>query len=138
MDIMHECVYCDKTRLNQILLNLLSNAIKFTPFGGMVSVRISEKPTSNPEIGLYEIRVRDTGIGMPEDFVEKIFEPFEREKNSTVSKIQGTGLGMAITKNIVDMMNGTIEVKTAVNAGSEFIINSLLFLYIILLVFTIR
>ena len=123
MDIMHECVYCDKTRLNQILLNLLSNAIKFTPFGGMVSVRISEKLTSNPEIGLYEIRVKDTGIGMPEDFVDKIFEPFEREKNSTVSKIQGTGLGMAITKNIVDMMNGTIEVKSAVNAGSEFIIN---------------
>ncbi|MGN1053672.1 MAG: response regulator, partial [Erysipelotrichaceae bacterium] len=123
LEIKHETVYCDKTRLNQILLNLLSNAIKFTSPGGTVSVKISELPSINNEKGSYEIRVKDSGIGMPEEFVNKIFEPFEREKNSTVSRIQGTGLGMAITKNIVDMMGGSIRVITEVNKGSEFIVS---------------
>ena len=122
MDVTDEDVYCDKTRLNQVLLNLLSNAIKFTPAGGMVSVRLAQLPTSQANTGLYEIRVKDSGIGMSEEFAQKIFDPFERERTSTVSKIQGTGLGMAITKNIVDMMGGTIEIETQQGKGTEFII----------------
>lgn len=123
LDIKHELVYCDKTRLNQVLLNLLSNAIKFTPPGGTVSVKISELPGIDSEKASYEIRVKDNGIGMPQEFVNRIFEPFERERNSTVSRIQGTGLGMAITKNIVDMMGGSIKVNTELNKGSEFIVS---------------
>lgn len=122
MDVIDEDVYCDRTRLNQILLNLLSNAIKFTPAGGTVSVRLKQLPGSQKDRPEYEIRVKDSGIGMSPEFADKIFAPFERERSSTVSRIQGTGLGMAITKNIVDMMGGTIEVKTEKDKGSEFII----------------
>ena len=121
-DVTDEDVYCDKTRLNQILLNLLSNAIKFTPAGGTVSVRVRQLAGKVHGCGQYEFRIKDNGIGMSEEFAKKIFEPFERERTSTVSRIQGTGLGMAITKNIVDMMGGTIEVQTAQGKGSEFII----------------
>ena len=122
MDVTDEDVYCDKTRLNQILLNLLSNAIKFTPAGGTVSVRVRQLAGKVRGCGQYEFRIKDNGIGMSQEFAQKIFEPFERERTSTVSRIQGTGLGMAITKNIVDMMGGTIEVQTAQGKGSEFII----------------
>ena len=122
MDVTDEDVYCDKTRLNQILLNLLSNAIKFTPAGGTVSVRVRQLAGKVRGCGQYEFRVKDNGIGMSPEFAQKIFEPFERERTSTVSRIQGTGLGMAITKNIVDMMGGTIEVQTAQGKGTEFII----------------
>ena len=122
MDVTDEDVYCDKTRLNQILLNLLSNAIKFTPAGGTVSVRVRQLAGQVRGCGQYEFRIKDNGIGMSQEFAQKIFEPFERERTSTVSRIQGTGLGMAITKNIVDMMGGTIEVQTAQGKGSEFII----------------
>ena len=122
MDVTDEDVYCDKTRLNQILLNLLSNAIKFTPAGGTVSVRVRQLAGAVRGCGQYEFRIKDNGIGMSQEFAKKIFEPFERERTSTVSRIQGTGLGMAITKNIVDMMGGTIEVQTAQGKGSEFII----------------
>ena len=122
MDVTDEDVYCDKTRLNQILLNLLSNAIKFTPAGGTVSVRVRQLAGKVHGCGQYEFRIKDNGIGMSQEFAQKIFEPFERERTSTVSRIQGTGLGMAITKNIVDMMGGTIEVQTAQGKGSEFII----------------
>ena len=121
-DVTDEDVYCDKTRLNQILLNLLSNAIKFTPAGGTVSVRVRQLAGKVHGCGQYEFRIKDNGIGMSEEFAQKIFYPFERERTSTVSRIQGTGLGMAITKNIVDMMGGTIEVQTAQGKGSEFII----------------
>jgi len=121
-DVTDEDVYCDKTRLNQILLNLLSNAIKFTPAGGTVSVRVRQLAGKVHGCGQYEFRIKDNGIGMSPEFAQKIFEPFERERTSTVSRIQGTGLGMAITKNIVDMMGGTIEVQTAQGKGSEFII----------------
>ena len=121
-DVTDEDVYCDKTRLNQILLNLLSNATKFTPAGGTVSVRVRQLAGKVHGCGQYEFRIKDNGIGMSEEFAQKIFEPFERERTSTVSRIQGTGLGMAITKNIVDMMGGTIEVQTAQGKGSEFII----------------
>ena len=122
MDVTDEDVYCDKTRLNQVMLNLLSNAIKFTPAGGTVSVRLRQLPGTRVETANYEIRVKDTGIGMSPEFAAKIFEPFERERTSTVSKIQGTGLGMAITKNIVEMMGGSIEVKTEKEKGTEFIL----------------
>ena len=122
MDVANEDVYCDKTRLNQVLLNLLSNAVKFTPAGGTISVRLRQLPEAVKGCALYEIRVKDNGIGMSPEFAQKIFSPFERERTSTVSKIQGTGLGMAITKNIVEMMGGTIEVQTEQGKGTEFIV----------------
>ena len=122
MDVTDEDVYCDKARLNQVLLNLLSNAIKFTPAGGTVSVRLRQLPGTRKDREQYEIRVKDNGIGMSPEFAKKIFDPFERERSSTVSRIQGTGLGMAITKNIVDMMGGTIEIRTEPGKGTEFII----------------
>ncbi len=120
VDIVNEEVYCDKLRLNQILLNLTSNAIKFTKSGGSVSIRITQKPCEKEGYGRYEFSVSDTGIGMSQEFAKTVFDPFTRERNSTVSGIQGTGLGMAITKNIVDMMGGTITVETEQGKGSEF------------------
>lgn len=123
VDVLNENIYCDKLRLNQVLLNLLGNAIKFTGAGGTITVRIIEKPSSVSGSGNYEFHVKDTGIGMSKEFSEHIFEPFERERTSTVSGIQGTGLGMAITKNIVDMMNGTIEVKSEQGVGTEFTVS---------------
>ena len=117
-------VFCDKTRLNQVMFNLLANAVKFTSEGGSIWLTMSQlEPTYEVEDrAIYEIRVKDTGIGMDKAFIKHIFEPFERERTSTVSKIQGTGLGMAITKNIVDMMGGTIEVESQKGVGTEFII----------------
>ena len=126
MDVTDEDIYCDKTRLNQVLLNLLSNAIKFTPAGGTVSVRLRQFPSTQKDCAQYEIRVKDNGIGMSQEFAQKIFDPFERERTSTVSKIQGTGLGMAISKNIVNMMGGTIDIQTQKNKGTEFIISLML------------
>ena len=119
VDIRHEEICCDRLRLNQVLLNLLSNAIKYTPVGGMVSLRIQEKAGAPAGFANYEFHIKDTGIGMSEAFLSHIFEPFERERNSTVSGIQGTGLGMAITKNIVDIMNGTITVESRQGVGTE-------------------
>ena len=120
VDVVNEEIYCDRLRLNQILLNLLSNSVKYTPAGGVVSVRVTEKPGAPAGHATYEFVIKDTGIGMSEEFVARIFEPFEREHNSTTSGIQGTGLGMAITKNIVDMMNGDISVKSKQGVGTEF------------------
>ena len=122
VDVTNEDIYCDRLRLNQILLNLLSNSIKYTPAGGVISIRVTEKPGAPAGCAKYEFCVKDTGIGMSEEFVAHIFEPFERERNSTTSGIQGTGLGMAITKNIVDMMNGTISVRSKQGVGTEFIV----------------
>ena len=123
VDVEHEDIFCDKLRLNQILINIMSNAMKFTHPGGTVALRVVEKPNAPDGYADYQFIVRDTGIGMSEEFVGKIFEPFTREENSTVSGIQGTGLGMAITKNIVDMMNGTIDVKSKLGEGSEFTVS---------------
>ena len=120
VDVWDEEIYCDKLRLNQVLLNLLSNSVKYTGAGGIVSMRVTEKAGAPAGHAIYEFCIRDTGIGMSEEFVAHIFEPFEREENTTISGIQGTGLGMAITKNIVDMMNGTIEVKSEQGVGTEF------------------
>ncbi len=122
-NIPHENIYCDKLRINQILLNLLSNSIKFTPNKGKILFKIVEKSVSKNGYGLYEFRIKDTGIGMSSDYLKELFEPFTRERNSTVSGIQGTGLGMSITKNLVDMMGGNISVKSKVNQGTEFIVN---------------
>ena len=121
-DIKDKDVYCDKTRFNQVLLNLMSNAIKFSLPEGTIFVRLTQLENTDDSRGRYEIRIKDNGIGMSREFAEKVFEPFERERSSTVSRIQGTGLGMAISKNIIDMMGGTIDVITEQGKGTEFII----------------
>ncbi len=123
LDIRNEDIYCDKLRLNQVLLNLLGNAVKYTGAGGAINMRITEKAGAPDGFAQYEFSIKDNGVGMSDEFVEHIFEPFEREKNSTTSGIQGTGLGMAITKNIVDMMNGTIEVESELGVGSTFTVS---------------
>lgn len=122
MDLTHENVYADEARLHRVLLNLAGNAVKFTPPGGIISVRLTEKPQTSAQYGNYVITVRDTGIGMGEDFLPHVFEPFEREQTSTVSKVEGTGLGMAITKNIIEMMGGTIRADSEKGKGSVFTI----------------
>ena len=123
LDVSDEDVIADPMRLNQVLLNILTNAIKFTPTGGMISLRILQKNTAPKGYADYEFHVRDNGIGMSEEFRAHIFEQFSREKTSTVSKIQGTGLGMSITKNLVDMMGGTITVDSEPGQGSEFTVS---------------
>ena len=119
-DIINEEIYCDKLRLDQVLLNVMSNAVKYTENGGSVYVKVTETPSAMNGYANYEFFIKDTGIGMSEEFVQKIFAPFSRELDSTTSGIQGTGLGMAITKNIVDMMGGTISVESKKGVGSEF------------------
>lgn len=119
IDVVNEEFYCDSLRLNQVLLNLLSNAIKYTESGGSIRLIIQEIASLTEGSATYQFYVKDTGIGMSEEFVEHIFEPFEREENTTMSGIQGTGLGMSIAKNIVDMMDGTIQVKSKQGVGTE-------------------
>ena len=121
-DVTNEDIYTDPLKLNQIFINILGNAVKFTPTGGTVSFRIRQKPCAAMGYGTYEFSIQDTGIGMSSSFVEHIFEPFERENTTLQSGIEGTGLGMAITKNIVDMMSGTIQVNSEKGKGTEFII----------------
>ncbi len=116
-------VYVDRLRLNQVVINCLGNAVKFTPKGGKITLTLSQKSSRKAGFGHFEIHVKDTGIGIAEDYLNHIFEPFTRENNSTVSGIQGTGLGMAISKNIVDIMGGDIEVKSKKGQGTEFIIS---------------
>ena len=120
--VKHDFVHCDKLRLNQMLLNLVSNAIKYTRPGGTISLRVSEKESAKPGYGTFEFRCRDNGIGMSEEFARTIFEPFTREESSTVSRAQGTGLGMAITKSIVDRMGGSISVASKKGEGTEFVV----------------
>lgn len=122
LDVTNEMIICDKLRLNQVLLNIMSNAMKYTKPGGMVSVRVIQKAEEDKDYASYEFRIKDTGIGMSPEFLKHIFEPFERERTATVSGIQGTGLGLTITKNIVDMMDGTIMVESEEGKGSEFIV----------------
>ncbi|PWJ69080.1 MULTISPECIES: ATP-binding protein [unclassified Fibrobacter] len=113
-------VLCDKLRLKQILLNLLSNAVKYTPEGGKVNFSITEQENTELDRVSYCFVVKDSGIGMSQEFLKNIFEPFEREKTSTVSGIPGTGLGMSIAKTLVDMMGGRISVVSEQNVGTEF------------------
>ncbi|SFT35981.1 Signal transduction histidine kinase [Selenomonas sp. GACV-9] len=124
--IVNESIYCDRLRLNQVLLNCLSNAVKFTKPGGTVSLEISQDPQAPAGYGSFTFVIRDTGIGMAPEFVAHIFEPFTRERTSTQSRIQGTGLGMAIVKNLVDMMGGDISVWSEPGTGTEITINLLL------------
>ena len=120
-DIYTETVCCDSVRLNQILLNLLSNAVKFTPEGGSIQIALFEEMSSRRDDYVrIHIQVKDTGIGMSDAFRKKIFESFTREDSTRVRKTEGTGLGMAITKYIVDAMDGTIEVQSELGKGTEF------------------
>jgi CheY-like chemotaxis protein len=119
--VIHEDIVTDKLRLKQVLLNILSNAMKFTPEGGTIHFTVTEKASSENTAD-YVFTVKDNGIGMSEEFQKSIFDAFSRERTSTVSGIQGTGLGMAITKNIVDMMSGTVTVDSKEGEGSEFVV----------------
>ena len=119
-DVQHEDVITDKLRLNQILINIVGNAIKFTPVGGDIIIHLVERPCQISGYTTYEFSIKDTGIGMSSEFLGHVFDTFAREQSSTVSGIQGTGLGMAITKNIVEMMGGTIEVESEEGKGSKF------------------
>lgn len=121
-NVVHENVYTDRLRLNQVLLNIVGNAIKFTPVGGTIRVKVLEKPCYLKGYSTFEFRIQDTGIGMSKEFQKHIFDSFSRERTSTKSGISGTGLGMAITKNIVDMMGGTIVLKSEENKGTEFVV----------------
>lgn len=118
--IKHEKLIGDVPRIQQVLLNLISNAIKYTPDGGKITFAIEEKPLRNKQYGFFEISVSDNGIGMKPDFLQKIFEPFERADDAKLRNIQGTGLGMAISRNIANMMNGDIKVKSEYGKGSVF------------------
>ncbi len=120
--VKNKWVYCDNIRINQILFNLLHNAVKFSKPGGSILVTLSQNTCKIREYGAYEIHVKDTGIGMPPEFLSHIFEPFEREHTSTVSRTQGVGLGMPITKNLIDLMGGTIEVFSERGKGTEFVL----------------
>lgn len=119
-EVINENVIADPLKLNQVFINLLSNAVKYTPAEGTLSFRIIQKGTFRHGYGSYQFIIKDNGIGMSPEFVKHIFDPFEREFTVTQSGIQGTGLGMAITKNIVEMMNGTINVESEQGKGSVF------------------
>ena len=121
VDITNKTVMCDVSRLNRILLNLVSNAYKFTPQGGNISVTLRQTGV-DAETGFYELRVKDTGMGMSREFAARVFEAYERERTTAVDNIQGTGLGMAITKSLINLMGGTIAVETEQGKGTEFII----------------
>ncbi len=122
VDIVNENIICDKLRLDQVLLNVLSNSVKYTPSGGKISFDITQLKEASEGCARYRFVVRDTGIGMSPQFIAHIFDPFERERNTTLSGIQGTGLGMAITKNIIDMMNGVITINSKQGEGTEVIV----------------
>lgn len=119
-DIVHEYLLCDGVRLRQIMLNLLSNAVKYTPQGGDITLDFQEVPCEVEGHATFHFVVTDNGYGMAPEFIEHIFEPFTRAENSITNKVQGTGLGMAITKNIVDLMGGEIQVQSEIGKGSRF------------------
>lgn len=121
-NITNDAIYADTLRCGQVLVNLVSNSVKYTPEGGKILVSVTQLPQAQPGFAAYEVHVIDNGIGMSPEFVQKIFLPFEREYNSTVSHVQGTGLGMAITKSIVDLANGTIEVHSTPGKGTDIVI----------------
>ena len=119
-NIAHENVFGDSLRIQQVFVNIVGNSVKYTPDGGKIDITIFEKPTNRKRVGCYEFVFEDNGIGMSEEFVERIFHPFERADDEQALKVQGTGLGMAITKNIVNMMNGDITVESKLGEGSKF------------------
>ena len=120
--VQNQHIYCDKLRVKEIMVNLLGNSVKFTPEGGQISLKLLQLPCEEQGYGLYELHVKDNGCGMRPEFLEKVFQPFEREANPTVGSIQGTGLGMPIVKGFVDMMGGTIQILSEEGAGTEVII----------------
>ena len=120
MNVEHEHVLTDVTKIKEIFVNILSNAIKYTPVGGSVMVDVAELPCDEPGHMIEKIRVNDTGIGMSQDYLTNIFEAFTRERNTTKSKIAGTGLGMSIVKKYVDLLGGTIDVESELGKGSTF------------------
>ena len=122
MNIEHKHIITDSTKMQEILSNLISNAIKYTPEGGKVLIDVQELPYNQEGYALIQTKVSDTGIGMSEEFLPSLFELFTRERNTTLSKIPGTGIGMAIVKNLVDFMNGSIEVESELSKGSTFTI----------------
>ena len=119
-NIAHENVFGDSLRIQQVFVNIVGNSVKYTPDGGQINISIFEKPTNKKHVGCYEFIFEDNGIGMSEDFIKKMFHPFERADDERANKVQGTGLGMAITKNIVGMMNGDIQVESKLGEGSRF------------------
>lgn len=121
--VRHEGLYGDESRLQQVLVNILSNAVKYTPAGGRLHFSIEEKPTHAEGASVFYFTFEDDGIGMSEEFVGRIFEPFSRAEDSRISKIQGTGLGMAISQNIIHMMNGEITVDSTLGKGSRFTVS---------------
>ena len=121
-ELKDDAVVCDKLRMKQMLLNFVNNAVKYTPYGGDISITVSQKKAVLPDYSRYEVRVKDSGIGMSEEFQRRLFMPFEREQSSTQSGIEGTGLGMSLAKNILDMIGGTVSVKSEKGVGTEFII----------------
>lgn len=123
MNIEHKHIITDSTKMQEILSNLISNAIKYMPEGGKVLIDVQELPYNQEGYTLIQTKVSDTGIGMSEEFLPSLFELFTRERNTTLSKIPGTGLGMAIVKNLVDLMNGSIEVESELGKGSTFTIS---------------
>lgn len=114
--------FCDKLRVKEILVNLLGNAVKYTQMGGRICLRLVQWPCEKENYGNYEIHVKDNGCGMSQEFLQKIFEPFERQQTSTISGIQGTGLGMTIIKGLVDAMDGTIDIISEEKKGTEIIV----------------
>ena len=121
-DVVHEDIITDKLRLTQVLLNIISNAVKFTPVGGTIHILVEEKASQKAGYAVYSFCIKDNGIGMSKEFQEHVFDSFARERTVTESGITGTGLGMAITKNIVDLMGGTIHLTSKQGEGSEFIV----------------
>lgn len=118
--VTHEEVIGDSLRIQKVFTNLMSNAVKYTPDGGEIRFSITERPSGQAKVGCYEFIFEDNGIGMSEDFMDRIFEPFARASDSRVNKIQGTGLGMPISRNIVRMMGGDIKVESELNKGTRF------------------
>ena len=121
--LINRYIWCDEKNLTRVILNLLSNSYKFTPEGGRISVSVTEEECDENSYSTYVIGVSDTGIGMSEEFVGKMFSPFERERTSTVSGIEGTGLGLSITKSLTDLMGGTIDVETAAGKGTKMVLS---------------
>ena len=120
INVVHNEVLCDEIKLREIFLNILSNALKYTPSGGKVSMELSELPSENPDIALYQTVIQDSGIGMSQEFLPHIFEEFTRERSSTESRVNGTGLGMAIVKKLVNLLGGFLQVESQIGKGTKF------------------
>ena len=117
--VIHKDVLCDETKLREIFLNILSNALKYTPSGGKVTMNLTEIPSDRPGYAMYQTVIEDSGIGMSEEFLPHLFDEFTRERSSTETRLNGTGLGMPIVKKLVELMEGTIKVESMVGRGTR-------------------